>query len=119
MKHAALVIVATILTASCVATQEKNRREGVKPELGPLSGPQTTCPVMDGKRINNRLYVDYQGFRIYVCCVPCIKAVRKNPEKYLRKLLDQGIAVEKIEQHDTTENNAEAFGKQDKEQNDR
>lgn len=119
MKHAALVIVATILTASCAATQEKNRPEGVKPELGPLSGLQTTCPVMDGKMINTRLYVDYQGFRIYVCCVPCVKAVRKNPEKYLQKLLDQGIAVEKVKHHNATENNAEEFGKQDKEQNDK
>lgn len=118
MKHMALVVVA-VMMVSCVSTQEKNRPEGVKPELGSLSGPQTTCPVMDGKMINTRLYVDYAGFRIYVCCVPCVKAVRKNPEKYLRKLLDQGIAVEKVKQHDATENNAEEFGKQDKEQNDR
>ena len=88
-------MLASMLMASCVSTQENNRQEGVKPELGPLSGPQTTCPVMDGKRINDRLYVDYQGVRIYVCCTPCVKAVRKNPEKYLRKLLEEGIAVEK------------------------
>lgn len=110
MKHMALVV-AAVMMASCAATQEKNRPEGVKPELGSLSGPQTTCPVMDGKMINTRLYVDYAGSRIYVCCVPCVKAVRKNPEKYLRKLLDQEIAVEKVKQRDATNNNAEEFEK--------
>jgi YHS domain-containing protein len=41
---------------------------------------------MEGKRINRGLYVDYQGTRIYVCCNACVKAVEKNPGKYLTKL---------------------------------
>lgn len=119
MKHMAL-IVAAVMMASCAATQEKNRPEGVKPELGSLSGPQTTCPVMDGKMINTRLYVDYAGFRIYVCCVPCVKAVRKNSAKYLKQLQAHGVAVEKVEQRaDATGNNAEVFAKQGKTQDGR
>ena len=120
MKHMALIL-AAILTTSCVSRQGSDRTEVVEAGLGSSIGPrpQTTCPVMEGKRINNRLYVDYQGFRIYVCCVPCVKAVRKNPEKYLKRLRAQGVAVEKVEQRaDATENNAEEFEKQDKKQND-
>lgn len=86
-----------MLITSCVSPRERNRQAGVKPELGSLSGRQATCPVMEGKRINNRLYVDYQGFRIYVCCKPCVKAVKKDPVKYLRKLESLGVAVRKIE----------------------
>ena len=117
MKHLALIL-AAMMTASCVSTPENNRYEVARAERGFLSGPQTTCPVMEGKRINDRLYVDYQGFRIYVCCVPCVKAVRKNPDKYLKRLQAQGVAVEKVEQRvDASENNAEEVGKQSKKQN--
>lgn len=56
--------------------------------------PQTTCPVMGGK-INKELYVDADGYRIYVCCKGCIKAVKANPEKYIEKMQADGIELEK------------------------
>lgn len=99
------ILAVAMLTASCVSTQENNRQEGAKAEPGALAGPQiqTTCPVMEGRRINSRLYVDHEGYRIYVCCGPCVKAVRKNPEKYLNKLREQRVAVAKVGQGAATE----------------
>jgi YHS domain-containing protein len=58
--------------------------------------PQTTCPVMGGA-IDKNLYFDYKGKRIYVCCEGCLAKLRKNPEKYLKKLEKMGQAAEKIE----------------------
>jgi YHS domain-containing protein len=46
---------------------------------------QKTCPVMGGK-INPKLYYTYKGQKIYVCCQGCISAVKKDPEKYLKKV---------------------------------
>jgi YHS domain-containing protein len=57
--------------------------------------PQTTCPVM-GEPIDKNLYVDYNGKRIYVCCANCIDKVKKNPEKYIKKLEKMGQSVESI-----------------------
>lgn len=57
--------------------------------------PQTTCPVM-GKGINKKLYVDHQGKRIYVCCRGCVATVKIDPEKYIKKLEAEGIALEKV-----------------------
>jgi YHS domain-containing protein len=57
--------------------------------------PQKTCPVM-GDPIDKKLYVDYQGKRIYVCCEMCKSEVSKNPEKWIKKLNDMGEAVETI-----------------------
>lgn len=57
--------------------------------------PQTTCPVM-GNPIDKTLYVDYKGKRIYVCCAGCIDEVKKDPEKYIKKLADMGQSVEVI-----------------------
>jgi YHS domain-containing protein len=51
--------------------------------------PQSTCPVMGGD-IDKSLYVDYKGKRIYVCCEGCVAKLKKNPEKYLKKLEKMG-----------------------------
>ena len=58
--------------------------------------PQTTCPVT-GDPIDRKLYVDYKGKRIYVCCEGCKATVAKKPEKYLKKLLAMGQAAEVID----------------------
>jgi YHS domain-containing protein len=65
--------------------------------------PQTTCPVM-GEPIDKNLYVDYNGKRIYVCCANCIDKVKKNPEKYIKKLESTGQSVEIIETASKKEN---------------
>lgn len=54
--------------------------------------PQTTCPVL-GDSINKKLFVDYKGKRIFVCCEGCIADVQKDPEKYIKKLADEGQSV--------------------------
>ena len=56
--------------------------------------PQTTCPIMGGA-INKKLYVDYQGKRIYVCCAGCINAVKKDFAKYTKELEAKGITLDK------------------------
>jgi YHS domain-containing protein len=56
---------------------------------------QTTCPVT-GDPINKKLYIDYKGKRIYVCCASCINDVKKDPEKYIKKLESMGQGVETI-----------------------
>lgn len=66
--------------------------------------PQTTCPVQGGP-IDKNLYVDYRGKRIYVCCAGCINEVKKDPEKYIKKLESMGQGVEII--GNTSENQSE------------
>ena len=52
--------------------------------------PQTNCPVMGGP-VNPKLYVDANGYRIYVCCGGCIKEVKADPAKYIAKMKAEGI----------------------------
>uniref|UniRef100_A0A7C5ENU9 YHS domain-containing protein n=1 Tax=Desulfobacca acetoxidans TaxID=60893 RepID=A0A7C5ENU9_9BACT len=64
---------------------------------GPLAAQgqsQTVCPVLGGK-VDKKIYVDYQGYRVYFCCPGCDAEFRKDPEKYLRKMREQGITPEK------------------------
>jgi hypothetical protein len=60
-----------------------------------FAGPQTTCPVMEGNKVNPKLYVDAEGYRIYVCCGACVKAVKADPAKYIAKMKAEGVEPEK------------------------
>ena len=55
--------------------------------------PQTTCPVLAGN-IDKNVYTDYQGKRIYFCCQGCDAEFKKNPEKYMKKLQEEGVTPE-------------------------
>lgn len=63
-----------------------------------FAGPQTTCPVMKGSPVNPKLYVDADGYRIYVCCGGCVKAVKADPAKYIAQLKAEGVELEKTPQ---------------------
>ncbi len=50
---------------------------------------QQTCPVT-GNPIDEDLYVDYDGKRIFVGDSMCLEVVQNDPEKYLLKLKQMG-----------------------------
>jgi len=47
---------------------------------------QTTCPVMEGGKINKAIYTEYKGKKVYFCCAGCKPKFEANPEQYLAKL---------------------------------
>ena len=59
-----------------------------------LAKDQTTCPVMGGL-VNKNIYADYQGNRVYFCCPPCLREFKKDPDKYVKKMKEQGIPLAK------------------------
>lgn len=61
---------------------------------GAFAAPQKTCPVMGGK-INKNMYVDAKGYRIYVCCAGCNRAIKANPDKFIEKMKADGVELEK------------------------
>ena len=55
---------------------------------------QTTCPVM-GNKIVKTIHGDHMGKRVYLCCQACIGIFNKDPMKYIKKLEDAGVVLEK------------------------
>jgi YHS domain-containing protein len=55
---------------------------------------QTVCPVL-GNKIDKKVFVDYQGQRVYFCCTGCVEPFKKDPAQYLKKLEEQGVTPEK------------------------
>ncbi|MDD5674652.1 MAG: heavy metal-binding domain-containing protein [Chitinivibrionales bacterium] len=89
--------VAAIMTASIVGQTTKSGQADTVKKVAAAKQlkPQTTCPIQ-GEIINKKLFVDYKGKRIYVCCPSCMDSVKANPEKYIAKLKALGQDVETI-----------------------
>jgi len=51
------------------------------------AGVQTICPVM-GNPIQDDVFIDYHGVRVFFCCWGCDKRFQADPEKYIVKLPD-------------------------------
>ena len=52
---------------------------------------QKLCPVT-GEELGSMgppIAVNAMGKKIYVCCESCVTAVRRNPEKFLQKVIDE------------------------------
>lgn len=75
--------------AEQIASGRQEQSHNAKADVSSKLIPQKTCPVM-GNPVNKDLYVDYNGKRIFVCCGMCIDQVKKDPEKYLKKLAEMG-----------------------------
>ena len=56
--------------------------------------PQANCPVT-GEAVSSNMYVDVEGYRIYVCCKGCIGAIKANPAKFIEKMKAEGVEIAK------------------------
>ena len=87
-----------LFSSGYVWSQDDEGKHKEHSDAGQLAAKkaQTTCPVM-GSAVNTNLYVDYDGKRIYVCCKECLETVKKDPAKYISKLENNGVALEKTQ----------------------
>ncbi|MFZ2447608.1 MAG: YHS domain-containing protein [Syntrophobacteraceae bacterium] len=46
---------------------------------------QTKCPVM-GYKVDEKVYTDHQGKRVFFCCKDCIEKFKSDPAKYMNKM---------------------------------
>ncbi|HUT36863.1 MAG TPA: hypothetical protein VNE39_25500 [Planctomycetota bacterium] len=81
---AALVLVAACILAGC-------DQEGATTQA-PAGKAQTTCPVMGGQ-IDKTIFADYECKRVYFCCPACVEKFNKEPQKYVKKLEDEGVTL--------------------------
>ena len=87
-KYLAPVLLLTVLlfgTSAALTSAEGADKKGK---------PQTVCPVM-GDPINKKYFTDYKGNRIYFCCSSCPDDFNKDPEKYMKKIRESGVVLEK------------------------
>jgi YHS domain-containing protein len=55
---------------------------------------QTICPI-EGGEVNRNLFADFGGKRVYFCCAMCPPVFKKDPAKYIKKMEDEGITLDK------------------------
>ena len=88
------LILALILTVFAVGSLwATDARAAAEAKPAPQATVQTKCPVLAGD-INKEVYADYKGKRIYFCCAGCDKEFKNDPEKYMKRLKEQGVTLE-------------------------
>ena len=96
MKRIVAITTAFLLVVSYVSSadeqhkNEKSAQQQVQKQIEKFNNP--ICPIM-GRKVNGKNFVIYKGIRYELCCGGCQKAFPKNPEKYLKKLPDNGKIV--------------------------
>ncbi len=96
MKMKQTVIAATILACilGMAAGQAAAQGSGSKAQTETrVLKKQTLCPV-SGNAIDTRTYVDHQGKRVYFSNKDNAAKFMANPEKYLKQMAEDGIALE-------------------------
>ena len=91
-----VVCVALSLIVGCGSEKETESAGASRPvqaNTTSMTVAQTTCPVMGGK-INKEVYMDYEGKRVYFCCPSCIAEFEKDPDRYVKKMKDEGVTLE-------------------------
>jgi len=68
---------------TATATAEEAKKTA---ETAAASVEQTTCPIMDGNKIDKNVFVEYKGKKVYFCCADCKGKFEADPEKYIAKL---------------------------------
>ena len=68
------------------AEEAKETVEAATKAVEAAAAEQTMCPIMDGNKIDKNVFVEYQGKKVYFCCLQCKGEFEKNPEKYISNL---------------------------------
>jgi len=92
MRYTTWILVAALLGGAILLTGCKSETPppsksptATRPAATQPAISQKTCPVMGGD-IDPKVFVDYQGRRVYFCCPDCIEKFKADPAKYLAKL---------------------------------
>jgi hypothetical protein len=75
-------------SAPQAVTRRRAKKSKLSPEDQTLVAAQKICPVT-GAHLNSMggaLPVDLAGRRVFICCAGCESALRKDPDKHLKKL---------------------------------
>jgi YHS domain-containing protein len=89
MKAKGLMLLAAMLMITVVLVGCKKKEPAALAETKEVASAaveQTTCPVMEGNKINKDVFVEYKGIKVYFCCNDCKAKFEADPEKYAANL---------------------------------
>jgi len=102
-KRIRFLVLAVVLLVSAAGTRgaeegaHDHDREAAEGASGQAQATNVICPVMPDMKVDSDIFTDYQGKRVYFCCLSCRAAFGRNPEKYLPLLPQFGGVVAQAE----------------------
>lgn len=90
-----MAVLLAFASGACSAAEGTNVPDHEDAIAAPDHSQETNvfCPVMPDMKVNPDIFTDYQGKRVYFCCLNCRAAFGRNPEKYLALLPQFGGVV--------------------------
>jgi len=59
---------------------------------------QRYCPVMPGDEIDEDVYIDHEGKRVYFCCSDCPSVFRTDPSYFLELMVEHHAGLKNEEE---------------------
>jgi YHS domain-containing protein len=78
------LVLTTVVVVGCKKKSEPAAPAETK-EVASAAVEQTMCPVMEGP-VNQNIFTEYKGKKVYFCCSDCKAKFEADPEKYIAKL---------------------------------
>lgn len=73
---------------------EKMEKEGIRLASAKKTA-QSVCPV-SGEEIDKKIYMDYEGKRIYFCCPKCADKFKSDAKAIIEQMKKDGIELEMV-----------------------
>ncbi|HZW38983.1 MAG TPA: YHS domain-containing protein [Ignavibacteriaceae bacterium] len=92
-----MVMIFSLSISSLNFAQDENKKD-VKKEVKVTDSNKpvnTVCPVSGEPIENSKFTYNYNGKTYAFCCNTCLKKVKKDPEKYISRLNEDGKSLKK------------------------
>lgn len=89
-----LVMFFGLLSENTLAQEEKKNETKTTTTKNDGKPFNTICPVSH-EEIDEEFTYEYEGKTYAVCCNSCMKKFKKDPEKYIKKLSEDGKSIKK------------------------
>ncbi len=89
------ILFSLIVSSNATAQDNKNQKKEVQTVKNESGKPvNTICPVST-EEADSEITYEYKGKTYALCCNSCLKKFKKDPEKYISRLSEDGKSVVK------------------------
>lgn len=82
----------TLIIDSAYAQEKQKNVKATSPAKTEVAKLNTVCPV-SGEEADAQITYEYKGKTYSLCCNTCLKKFKKDPEKYISRLSEDGKSL--------------------------
>lgn len=87
-----MLFLITLITEPAYAQEKQKDVKEISPAKTEVAKLNTICPV-SGEEADAQITYEYKGKTYSLCCNTCLKKFKKDPEKYISRLSEDGKSL--------------------------